>query len=430
MKIGLEVHVALPTRSKLFCSCRTDAEEPNTAICPICTGMPGSKPVLNEGALTLAVSIANALKCKVPAATSFVRKVYFYPDLPKNFQITQKDDPVGIGGEISIEQGKKVGIRRVQLEEDPAKIIRQDDYTLIDFNRSGIPLVEIVTEPDISAEDELRSFMTELKSILYYIGIDIDKELKVDLNISVKDARVEVKNVTGMKNLLDAARYELQRQEKLVKAKQEIVQETRSYSEKDMHTVSSREKESDEEYGFIFEPDLTVYRTKGIKTAEPVYASRLAREYAKKYGVGESTIRELIMFNKESLEMIESYKGKHDMKPILNAISLLQRYATAKPTAATFEKTVGLLEKGFYPDKEAILGIESGKKVEAHAAAGTGEIDKEIKHLIKENSKLLKEYEKNPKVFNFIIGAVIKKYKSNPREVSERLERILEGFKR
>ena len=123
MRIGLEIHVALPTRSKLFCSCRTDASEPNTAICPTCTGMPGSKPTLNRNALAISVSIANALKCRVPESTSFARKVYFYPDLPKNFQITQKDEPVGAAGEITIESGKRIGIRRVQLEEDPAKVI-------------------------------------------------------------------------------------------------------------------------------------------------------------------------------------------------------------------------------------------------------------------------------------------------------------------
>ena len=145
MRIGLEVHTGLPTRSKLFCSCRTYVEEPNTAICPICTGMPGSKPMLNREALVFSVGMAKALNCSVLDRVSFVRKVYFYPDLPKSFQITQTQQAVGSKGHVAMHNGKKVGIRRVQLEEDPAKIMREDGYTLIDFNRSVQPLVEIVT---------------------------------------------------------------------------------------------------------------------------------------------------------------------------------------------------------------------------------------------------------------------------------------------
>lgn len=425
MRIGLEIHVALPTKSKLFCLCSTHANEPNTAICPICTGMPGSKPTLNKSALEFAVSIAKALACRIPELTSFVRKVYFYPDLPKSFQITQKDEPIGINGKVHLGTSEEVRIRRLQLEEDPAKIIRQDDYTLIDFNRSGMPLVEIVTEPDIVSENELREFMIELKSILYYLGIDIDRELKVDLNISLSSSRVEVKNVTGMKNLLDAAKYEIHRQDGLIKSNQEISQETRSYDEKNMQTISSREKESDEEYGFIFEPDLTVYDISKIKPAPAVYASKIAKEYAKKYGVKEVTLREMILFNNESLQLIESNKDKYEMKHIINTIELLLRYSTKKPINPIFEKTIALVKKDIYPDKDAILKIESGENVEIYAASNTKDIDEEIKRLMKENSKLFKEYKKNPKVFNFIIGAVIKKFKANPKIVSERLEKIL-----
>ncbi|MCL5008310.1 MAG: Asp-tRNA(Asn)/Glu-tRNA(Gln) amidotransferase subunit GatB [Candidatus Marsarchaeota archaeon] len=432
MKIGLEVHVSLPTESKLFCSCRTYAEEPNTAICPVCTGMPGSKPVLNERALSIAVNIARALMCKVPTATSFVRKVYFYPDLPKSFQITQKDGPVGVDGKLFLEDGKEIRIRRIQLEEDPAKILRQDDYTLIDFNRSGTPLVEIVTEPDILNEKELREFMTELKSILYYLGVDIDRELKADLNISLSDVRVEVKNITGTKNLLDAAKYEIERQEKAIKSKQGIIHETRSYIEKEMSTAPSREKESDEEYGFIFEPDLTIYSTKRTNPVKAVYASKLAKEYANKYKVKEAAMRELILFNRDALALIESSKGKYDMKAIITAIELLQRYVKGKSrtSSETLGKVASLVEKGMYPDKETILQIEAGKDTNLGGnAASTAEIDKEIKQLIKENSALLKEYKKNTKVFNFIVGSVMKKYKANPRLVSERLEKILSSFR-
>ncbi len=427
MKIGLEVHVGLPTKSKLFCSCRTYAEEPNTAICPVCTGMPGSKPVLNKKALEISVSIAKALKCKVPDSTSFVRKVYFYPDLPKSFQITQKEDPVGLDGKVSLDGSKEIRIKRVQLEEDPAKIIRQDEYTLIDFNRSGQPLVEIVTEPDISTEEELRSFMTELKSILYYLGVDTSSELKTDLNISLSHARVEVKNITGMKNLLDATRYEIQRQEKLVKSGQDVLQETRSYNERDMLTASSREKESDEEYGFIFEPDLTVYSTKKITPVAAVYASEFARKYSKKYEVKETALRELVLFNRDAMEIVDALKDRHSIKAVITAVELMQRYSAEKAGIDTVEKITAMVEKGLYPDKDTILRLEKGGKVDMNQrAAAEEDIDKEIRRLIKENSKLLGEYKKNRKVFNFIVGSVMKKYKSNPRFISERLEHILE----
>ena len=211
MKIGLEIHIALPTKSKLFCACSTDAKQPNTAICPICMGFPGSKPMLNKEAVKVALSISNALHCRINQNMSFVRKVYFYPDLPKSYQITQLEGAIGQGGYLPF-GGKKVGIRRVQIEEDPAKIVREQAYTLLDFNRSGVPLVEVVTDPDMHSQEELWSFLRTLRSMLYYLGIDIDKEVKADLNVSViGDERVEVKNVTGIKNLIEAAKYEVER---------------------------------------------------------------------------------------------------------------------------------------------------------------------------------------------------------------------------
>ena len=231
MKIGLEVHVALPTKSKLFCSCSMDDAEPNTNICPICTGFPGSKPMLNSAAAESGFSIANALHCKINRNMSFVRKVYFYPDLPKCYQITQMGGAVGSEGYLDI-QGKRIGIRRVQIEEDPAQIVRDGMLTLLDFNRSGTPLVEIVTEPDITDEGELRSFIANLRSILYYLGVDINREIKADLNISISDVRVEVKNVTGIKSLIEAARYEIARQHRVLEEGKAIAKETRGYNEK------------------------------------------------------------------------------------------------------------------------------------------------------------------------------------------------------
>ncbi len=425
MKIGLEVHVGLPTKTKLFCRCKAYATEPNTAICPICTGLPGAKPMLNKKALELSVDISNALNCTIEKETSFVRKVYFYPDLPKSFQITQKDMPVGHSGTLKI-NNKVIGIRRIQLEEDPAKILREDNYTLIDYNRSGQPLVEIVTEPDITSEDELRVFMNELKSILYYLGVDVDQDIKADLNISLSDSRVEIKNVTGLKNLIDAAKYEIQRQEKLIKEKQKISQETRSYSEAKLSTISSREKESDEEYGFIFEPDLTTYSLQSIKPKEPVYVSEIAKEYSKKYHVNESQLLEIISFDKTSLKIIQSFAGKYEMKSILNAILSFKRYGKSELKEKFIEKAIKLIEKGSYLDGEVISALEKGKEININNnVVNTDEIDSEIRSIINKNKQLLEDYKTNKKAMNSVIGMVLKKFKTNPRIISERLEYIL-----
>ncbi|MGI0141813.1 MAG: Asp-tRNA(Asn)/Glu-tRNA(Gln) amidotransferase subunit GatB [Candidatus Micrarchaeales archaeon] len=410
MKIGLEVHVALPTKSKLFCGCSTNADEPNSSICPICMGFPGSKPMLNKAALSIALDVANALNCKKAERISFVRKIYFYPDLPKSYQITQLQDAIGVDGNVGL-AGKRISIRRIQLEEDPARIVREDNYTLIDFNRSGLPLLEIVTEPDISSEEELREFLNELRSILYYLGIDIEKELKVDLNISVADARVEIKNVTGIRNLVDAARYEIKRQEELVSKKQKISAETRSYSEKNLKTESSREKESDEEYGFIYEPDLTFYSTKGKKPTKPIYASKIVGEIASKHGVSAKTLLELTQFDSQALELVEYAKDKWPMQSVIDAIERLKKSKIAL-TKAKFEEMIKKRGEGATKSADPTL------------------IDKEIKELMDANPKVVDEHKKNPKALNFIIGEVSKKLGVNPREVAERLQLILKkGFK-
>lgn len=425
MKIGLEVHVGLPTKTKLFCRCKAYATEPNTAICPICTGLPGAKPMLNKKALEISVDISNALNCIIEKETSFVRKVYFYPDLPKSFQITQKDMSVGHSGNLKI-NNKTVRIRRIQLEEDPAKILREDNYTLIDYNRSGQPLVEIVTEPDINSEEELRLFMNELKSILYYLGADIDQDIKVDLNISLSDSRVEIKNVTGLKNLIDAAKYEVQRQEKLIQTKQQILQETRSYSEAKLSTISSREKESDEEYGFIFEPDLTVYNLENIKPKEPIYTSIIAKDYSKKYGVSELQLLEIILFDKNSLKIIQTFAGKYEMKAILNALLSFKRYSKSEIKEKIIEKAIQLVQKGSYLDAEVVSALEKGEEININSnIVNTDEIDSEIRSIIKKNKQLLEDYKTNKKAMNSVIGMVLKKFKANPRVISERLEYVL-----
>jgi len=220
--IGLEVHVHLKTKTKAFCGCSTEfGQEPNSQVCPVCLGFPGSLPVLNKVALDYAVKVALALNCKVQEYTKFDRKNYFYPDLPKNYQISQYDLPIAKNGFLDIDSDgktKRIGIRRVHLEEDAGKLIHQQDLSLVDFNRTGIPLLEIVSEPDINSPQEAYEYLTSLKSVIKYLDVsDCDMEkgsLRCDANVSIRKkeskelgVKTEVKNMNSFKSVKEALSF-------------------------------------------------------------------------------------------------------------------------------------------------------------------------------------------------------------------------------
>jgi aspartyl-tRNA(Asn)/glutamyl-tRNA(Gln) amidotransferase subunit B len=265
--IGLEVHVQLETESKLFCGCSTGSEgaEPNGNTCPICLGFPGAKPKANRRAVEHAVKIARALDCGVQPRFYFSRKSYFYPDMPKNFQISQYEIPLALGGHLLLD-GRRIGITRVHMEEDPARLVHVGGgissslYTLIDHNRSGVPLVEIVTEPDLTSSREARLFLQKLSLILEHLGVyDPGREggLRVDANVSLEGGqRVEVKNITGFRAVEDALNYEIIRQESMANMGIAVMRETRHYDAESNTTSTLRRKEQEEDYGFITEPDL------------------------------------------------------------------------------------------------------------------------------------------------------------------------------
>jgi len=265
--IGLEIHVHLKTRSKLFCSCTTDIDgkEPNTEVCPICLGYPGSKPKLNKKAVDFGITLALALESSIEPELRFSRKNYFYPDMSKNFQITQYEVPLASGGFLLIGD-HRIGITRVHLEEDPAKLthvgggITNARETLIDYNRAGMPLVEIVTDPDIESTEEARAFLEKLSLILDHLGVydpTAEGVLRVDANISIEgDNRVEVKNITGFKNVEKALNYEVIRQKSAKNMGVDIVRETRHFDAGSGVTSTLRLKEEEEDYGYIAEPDL------------------------------------------------------------------------------------------------------------------------------------------------------------------------------
>ncbi len=425
MRIGLEVHVALPTKSKLFCSCSASpSNEPNVNVCPICMGFPGSRPLLNEEAVRIAKSIARALDCKIKDTTSFIRKVYFYPDLPKSFQISQLSDAIGSDGSIDIGT-KKIGIRRIQIEEDPAKMIRRDAYTLIDFNRSGIPLVEIVTEPDISSENELNDTVFMLRSILYYQEIDVEQEIKTDLNISLGADRVEIKNVTGIRNLIYAAEYEIKRQNDLLSKGIQPQKETRSFDEPSRATKQSRKKESEEEYGFIYEPDLADFDISRFGVKKAVIPRSEALLLSERHGFNYKTTLQLIAFDSDALRLIKAAAGKYDQKTITSSVEELKRFRATNINLDGFEKLVKLSSDGIDLTEDMVKNAGKGEEISVKKR-DTKEVDDAIRRILKNDKSLLERYKKNSNVVNFIIGEISRKYGMQPKDVAERLKLIID----
>src|ERR1700737_4788997 len=270
--IGLEVHSQLLTKSKMFCSCSTDYAyaAPNTHVCPVCRGMPGVLPVINQQAVAYTIMTALALNCTIPAYSKFDRKNYPYPDLMKGYQISQYDIPLSKDGYLTIEhdgQARSIGIPRVHLEEDTARLLHRDGYSLIDVNRAGTPLMEIVSEPDMRSPLEARLYMQRLREILVYLGVSSGRmeegSLRCDANISVRPrgqqklgVKTEIKNMNSFRSVERALVYEAQRQIELLRSGQTISQETRGWVETRGITVPQRSKEQAHDYRYFPEPDL------------------------------------------------------------------------------------------------------------------------------------------------------------------------------
>jgi aspartyl-tRNA(Asn)/glutamyl-tRNA(Gln) amidotransferase subunit B len=273
--VGLEVHCQLDTKSKLFCGCSTDYRDdgPNTHVCPICLGLPGTMPALNRRAIEYAMKVAKALNCTIIPESEFSRKNYFYPDLDKAYQITQYDKPLAQGGYVEIEgddgKERKIQLTRIHVEEDPGRLVHMGNaergrYSLVDYNRAGIPLIEIVSEPDMRSPKEARKFLNKLRATLEYLGVfDSEKEgsLRVDANISLRGSeRVEVKNITSYKGVEKALTFEVTRQKNLIRRGLPVERETRHYLEAQGITQSARSKEMENDYRYFPEPDLRPLR--------------------------------------------------------------------------------------------------------------------------------------------------------------------------
>jgi aspartyl-tRNA(Asn)/glutamyl-tRNA(Gln) amidotransferase subunit B len=316
--IGLEVHVELSTATKLFCSSKNEfGAEPNTNICPVCLGLPGSLPVLNERAVEFALRVGEALQCTVPERSLFHRKNYFYPDMPKDYQISQYDEPICIDGSLEVD-GARIGIERAHMEEDTGKTIHvggggrihEAAYSLVDYNRAGVPLMEVVSRPDIRSAEQARAYVNELRAVLQAIEVSEVKleegAFRIDANVSVRPAgqaelgtKVEIKNMNSLRSLGRALEYEIDRQSGLLDAGEAVVQETRHWDENAGITHTMRTKEEADDYRYFPEPDLVpvapdAEMRERVRAAMPELPAHRRARLVAEWGIGEHDARVLI----------------------------------------------------------------------------------------------------------------------------------------
>jgi aspartyl-tRNA(Asn)/glutamyl-tRNA(Gln) amidotransferase subunit B len=457
VKIGLEVHCQLTAlKTKLFCSCSSDyrASEANEKICPVCFGLPGTLPVLNAKAVEYATMIGLALDCKIANRSLFYRKNYFYPDLPKGFQISQYDKaggvPIASSGSVEVE-GKRVRITRIQLEEDPGKLtyegtIDKSSYSLVDYNRAGIALVEIVTEPDIEDAREAKMFLEKLRTTIESLGVsngELDGAMRCDANISLAGgARVEVKNISSFKEVEKALNYEILRQRTF---SGNATSETRHWDERRSITIALRSKEEEQDYRYFPEPDLRAIVLEpdaiaGVRKAMPEVADTRASRYAK-FGLSPQLAKELAA-NRELATFFDECAKLHDGYQEMAGLIVgeLSGGAIAGPRAMTPEEFVGLVRMVESSSitraqaKEAIReSLRTGKPVRQvvqlrnlSAVVDETAIAVIIERVAAARPEAVVEARSDKKAFNYMVGQVLKEEpKAQPAVVAKLLAQRL-----
>ncbi|MGN1050998.1 MAG: Asp-tRNA(Asn)/Glu-tRNA(Gln) amidotransferase subunit GatB, partial [Acutalibacteraceae bacterium] len=334
---GFETHIELATNTKIFCSCTTEfGAEPNTHCCPICIGLPGTLPKLNKQVVRYAIMAGLATNCNIAEISKMDRKNYCYPDLPKAYQISQYDKPLCENGYVELSNGRKIRLNRIHIEEDAGKLIHNHGDTYVDYNRGGVPLIEIVSEPDIRSVDEAREYVEKLQQLMRYIGISDCKmqegSMRCDVNISVRPVgsegfgtRTEIKNMNSINNITKAMEYEFERQVDLIESGEKVVQETLRYDDSTNTTSSMRGKEDAHDYRYFRDPDLVTILVKSdeveeIKNSLPELPAQKFDRYVNSLGLPESDASLLTKYRKTAEFFDEASDGLKNPKGVANFI--------------------------------------------------------------------------------------------------------------
>ncbi|NHM28291.1 Asp-tRNA(Asn)/Glu-tRNA(Gln) amidotransferase subunit GatB [Desulfofundulus sp. TPOSR] len=471
--IGLEVHVELKTKSKIFCPSTTEfGGDPNTHVCPVCLGLPGVLPVLNKKVLEYAIRAALALNCEIAEYSKFDRKNYYYPDLPKNYQISQYDLPLARNGYLNIEvngQTKRIGITRIHMEEDAGKLIHQgtiatSPYSLVDYNRTGVPLIEIVSEPDMRSPEEARAYLEKLKAIIQYTGVSDCKmeegSLRCDANVSVRPrgsrefgTKTEIKNMNSFKALQRALAYEVERQIAVLQEGGRIVQETRTWDENKGVTLPMRSKEEAHDYRYFPEPDLVplvIDRqwVEEIRATLPELPDERRNRYIKRYDLPayDATVltatKEMADYFEECVALYPNAKAVSnwmmgDLSRLLNAHNMDITRCKVSPRQLT--DMLKLMDRGTISGKIAKTVFEemfaTGKDPEQIVQekglvqiTDEGAIAAVVEEVLASNAKVVEDYLKGKdRAFGFLVGQVMKatRGKANPELVNRLLKEKL-----
>lgn len=475
--IGLEVHTELQTKTKIFCSCRTSfGADPNTNVCPVCLGLPGVLPVLNKKVLEYAVRAGLALNCEISRFSKFDRKNYYYPDLPKNFQTSQFDLPICEHGYLDVEvegEKRRIRITRAHMEEDAGKLVHHgtsitdSDYSLVDYNRTGTPLLEIVSEPDMRSAKEAVAYMEKMRAILQYVGISDcrmeEGSLRCDANVSVRPVgqkelgtKTEIKNINSFKGVERAIEYEAMRQAELLEDGGKVVQETRTWDEKEGVTKSMRTKEEANDYRYFPEPDLVHFTVsdeyiENIRKSLPELPDARKERYMKEFGLSSEDA--VFMTNdKATADYFEAaVDAGADPKACVNW--LMGEFASqlstdgieiskAPVSAENLAALLKLISKGTISGKIAkkvfaTMWKEGGNPEEIVKAQGlvqisdTAELSKLVDEVVGKNPKAVEDFKAGKKkAVGALVGQIMKatKGKANPRVINELLNKKLQSL--
>jgi aspartyl-tRNA(Asn)/glutamyl-tRNA(Gln) amidotransferase subunit B len=464
---GLETHVELATKTKIFCSCTTEfGAEPNTHCCPVCIGLPGTLPKLNKAVVEYAVTAGLATHCEINPDAKMDRKNYVYPDLPKAYQISEYDQPLCRNGYVELSSGKKIRLTRIHIEEDAGKLVHERGNTLIDYNRGGVPLIEIVSEPDIRSIGEAAEYVEQLQAIMRYIGVSDCKmqegSLRCDVNVSVRPqgsdrlgTRTEIKNMNSFSHMTKAIQYEMDRQIDLLESGEDVVQETRRYNEETGCTEGMRGKEDANDYRYFRDPDLVAIRVTddmvaALKAKMPEGPQKRLARFQTEYGLPEADARLLIDRRRIADYFEAAAKGTKNPRTVANCIlgpifSRLDSDAAkdefrVSVSPENLNALVGLLDAGKIRKNLVKSTLEkmldTGKPAAAFlsekdlAGVNPDDLRKICEQAAADNPNAVKDYRGGKeKALKAVLGAVMKmtRGRANPQEAEKILTQIMKA---